>query len=451
MSSSTDLISNPIMISPHGDRLIDRWLQGVEHEAALKRAKSLVQISLSPASISDVELIGNGAYSPLTGFMGEADYQTVVKDMRLTNGLVWPLPITLPVDDDRAGQIREGQTVVLTQEDRPLAIMQVDEKFCYDTKWEASQVYQTIDPNHPGVARLYQQGDMLLAGDIWLLNSPESAESDEISKRRYSPEETRKRFKKKGWQRIVGFQTRNPLHRAHESVLQEALKVADGLFLHPLVGETKPDDITAETRLNSYRNLRSFYYEESPVMLGVFPAAMRYAGPREALFHALCRKNYGCTHFIVGRDHAGVGNYYAPGAACDIFKEFLPDELGIEPLFYPEVRYYCRKCREVVVEGDCKHVQNYSRMSGTLVRKMLAEGRMPPAEVMRPEVSWSLIKAAPGKRPVGSLIWLVGNMLIRNRKGLIIAFNEKVWQFRSFCSRKLGSKSKSKTDDPHIT
>jgi len=271
--------------------------------------------------------------------------------------------------------------------------MEVAEKFSFNWKEEAEQVYKTTDIKHPGVARLKQQGSTLLGGDIWLLNWPEPREFQRLPR---TPAKTRNIFAAKKWRRIVGFQTRNPIHRAHEYIIENALQIADGFFLHPLVGETKPDDISATVRFEGYLKLLRYHFRNTrqQILLGVFPAPMRYAGPREAIFHALCRKNYGCTHFVVGRDHAGVGNYYDPGAACEIFQEFASgDEIGIELLCTPETKHYCRQCQSVVTSAECTHSESYIRVSGTNIREMLQRGEQPPEEIMRPQISKMLTAA----------------------------------------------------------
>jgi sulfate adenylyltransferase len=377
-----------VKITPHGGTVVDRRLKGDARDAALERANDLLRVPLSSTSTSDLEMIAVGAFSPLTGFMGQADYERVVAEMRLANGLVWTIPITLPIDDELAGKIREGQEVTLVQKRRILAIMEVTEKFRYNKEREANQVYQTAATEHPGVARLYRQGNTLLGGSIWLLNWPKPREFPEL---RYTPAQTRRMFASKGWRWIVGFQTRNPIHQTHEYIHKHALEITDGLFLHPLVGETKPDDIPAAVRIASYRAILRDYYPADRVLLGVFPAAMRYAGPREAIFHALCRKNYGCTHFIVGRDHAGVGQYYDPSAACEIFAEFSLEEIGIIPLLYSN--FYCKKCSSIVTPRSCTHDHDQCRINGTQIREMLERGEAPPVEIMRPEVSQMLIGA----------------------------------------------------------
>jgi len=374
-------------LSPHGGGLINRQLCGDEYEVALEQAHRLLQVPLSSVSAADLEMIAIGAYSPLTGFMNRADYERVVADMRLANGLVWPIPITLPVDEALADSIKVGQDVALVQCERILAIMKVADKFPYSKKQEAKQVYQTTETQHPGVARLYQQGEILLGGDISLLAWPEPRQFQRLPR---TPLQTRNIFAAKKWRRIVGFQTRNPIHNIHEQVLEQALEIAEGLFLHPLIGETKSDDVPAAIRFKSYRALLRYHFRNTRqrVLLGVFPAPMRYAGPREAIFHALCRKNYGCTHFVVGRDHAGVGNYYDPIAACEIFQEFAGgDGIEIELLCAPEIKYYCRQCQSVVSLNECKHRQSYIRVSGTNIREMLQRGEIPPEEIMRSQIS----------------------------------------------------------------
>ncbi len=383
-------------IKPHGGELVNRLLTGGEREEALARAQTLKGLQVnSLMNLSDLELLAIGALSPLTGFMVKEDYDHVVQDMCLHSGLVWTIPVTLAVADDQASGISEGQDITLWQGDTPLAIMTVAEKYRRDAVREAREVYRTEDEAHPGVARLYRHGDALLGGDIWLLNWPQPREFPEF---RHTPAQTRRMFARRGWRRIVGFQTRNPIHRAHEYIQKTALEITDGLFLHPLVGETKADDIPADVRMESYQVILRDYYPAERVLLGVFPAAMRYAGPREAIFHALARKNYGCTHFIVGRDHAGVGNYYGTYDAQLIFDEFEPGELGITPLFF-DYTFYCRKCGAVVSAKTCPHSkEDWVYLSGTQVRQMLEHGEMLPEEFTRPEVSRVLMEGIQAKR-----------------------------------------------------
>ena len=378
-------------IAPHGGILIDRVLRGEMGAAVRERAQTLFKVPLNAMGLSDLELIATGAFSPLNGFMTRDDYESVVGEMRLANGLVWSLPITLAVDDETAAQIREGQEIALTEGDRVLAVMEVQEKFPYDKRREAREVYRTEEEAHPGVARLYRQGDTLLGGPIWLVDWP-TATTTQFPKLRHTPAQTRRMFAARGWRRVVGFQTRNPIHRAHEYIQKTALEIVDGLFVHPLVGERKSDDIPADVLIASYEAILRDYYPPDRVLLGVFPAAMRYAGPREAVFHALVRKNYGCTHFIVGRDHAGVKGYYGTYDAQYIFDEFEPGELGVTPLFF-EHAFYCRKCGAVVTAKTCPHSkEDWIFLSGTQVREMLARGEMLPEEFTRPEVSRVLLE-----------------------------------------------------------
>ncbi|HEY75397.1 MAG TPA: sulfate adenylyltransferase [Thermoflexia bacterium] len=382
------------VILPHGGVLVDRVLRGEVREAVRERAERMLKIPLDRMGLSDLELLAVGAFSPLTGFMLKADYDRCVEEMRLTNGLVWTIPVTLAVERDLADQIKEGQEVALCEGDRILAVMEVAEKYPYDRKVkerEAREVYRTTDEAHPGVARLYRRGEVLLGGDIWLVDWP-TAVKTEFPELRHTPAQTRRMFARRGWRSVVGFQTRNPIHRAHEYIQKTALEIVDGLFLHPLVGETKKDDIPAEVRIASYQAILRDYYPAERVILGVFPAAMRYAGPREAVFHAICRKNYGCTHFIVGRDHAGVGNYYGTYDAQNIFDEFPPEDIGIIPLKF-EHAFYCRRCGGVVSAKTCPHgPEDRVYLSGTQVRQMLERGEMLPEEFTRPEVARILLE-----------------------------------------------------------
>jgi len=378
-------------VTPHGGSLVDRVLRGEVRQAVRERAESLVKVPLSDMNLSDLELLAIGAFSPLTGFMRHADYLPMVGEMRLASGLVWTIPVTLAISEEQANEMAEGQEIALCEGERVLAVMTVEEMYRYDKREEAQHVYQTTEEEHPGVARLYRQGDILLGGDIWLVDWPSTTE-EEFPELRHTPAQTRRMFARRGWRRVVGFQTRNPIHRAHEHIQKTALEIVDGLFLHPLVGETKPDDIPAKVRIESYQTILRDYYPAERVLLGVFPAAMRYAGPREAIFHTICRKNYGCTHFIVGRDHAGVGDYYGTYDAQLIFDEFDPDEIGVTPLFF-DYAFYCRKCSAVVSAKTCPHGrEDWVYLSGTQVREMLERGEQLPEEFTRPEVSKVLIE-----------------------------------------------------------
>ncbi len=377
------------LIKPHGGELVNKVLEGEAREVALARARKLPEVVLGAKELSDLEMIAVGAFSPLKGFMNKVDYTSVLEHMRLSNGLVWTIPITLSVSYEEAEGLEIGREVALTNgEGAIFGILELAEKFTYDQAKEARLVYRTTETAHPGVARVMAQGDILLAGDIYLLNRP----VPEFPEYHRDPAGTRAVIKEKGWKRVLGFQTRNPVHRAHEYIQKCALEMVDGLLLHPLVGETKKDDISPGIRMRSYQVLLDCYYPQDRTLLSVLPAAMRYAGPREAVFHALVRKNYGCTHFIVGRDHAGVGNYYGTYDAQLIFDEFAPGELGIIPLFF-EHTFYCRECGNMASSKTCPHpAEDHLTLSGTKVREMLGKGEVPPVEFTRPEVAKVLIE-----------------------------------------------------------
>jgi sulfate adenylyltransferase len=389
------------LIAPHGGVLINRLLDGEMRDALRERAQRLTRVPLTPLNVADLECVSTGVYSPLTGYMGEADYKSVMFDMHLTNGLPWTVPVTLAVDEDLANRIKIGQSVALAEPvegngERLLAVLTVTEKFKYDKQLEAEKVFRTTDAEHPGVARVYAQGEVYLAGDIWVFDRPLEVETS-FTDIRFTPADTRRMFVERGWRRIVAFQTRNPIHRAHEYLQKVALEVVDGLMLHPLVGETKSDDVPADVRVASYQAILETYYPMDRVLLNVFPAAMRYGGPREAIFHAIARKNYGCSHFIVGRDHAGVGKYYGSYDAHYIFDEFDPRALDITPLFF-EHAFYCRKCEAVVTSKTCPHGKDdWVFLSGTQVREKLAKGELLPVEFTRPEVSKVLIEGMRAK------------------------------------------------------
>lgn len=382
-------------IAAHGGKLIDCFAPRDLRPSLLERARTLPPIRLNRRQISDLELIATGAASPLTGFLCRDDYLGVVNEMRLASGVLWPMPITLAASEEDALRLRVGSDAALVDEaGAPLAILHVEEIYPYDKEHEAREVYRTADQAHPGVAALYAQGDRLIGGPVEVVQLPPHTDFPEYY---LTPRETRAAFAARGWRTVVGFQTRNPVHRAHEYIQKCALEIVDGLLLHPLVGETKSDDIPAEVRMRCYEVLLENYYPRDRALLSVNPAAMRYAGPREAVFHALIRKNYGCTHFIVGRDHAGVGSYYGTYDAQKIFSELDAAEVGIVPLMF-EHSFWCKRCEGMASAKTCPHgPEDRVSLSGTRVRQMLRSGEMPPPEFTRPEVARILIEAMRGE------------------------------------------------------
>lgn len=377
-------------IPPHGGTLVNLLLPETQAAEAAAEAEHLPKVEVGRRELSDLEMMAVGALSPLTGFQGEKDYRSVLEEMHLENGLPWAIPVTLSLDEGDVKRIGGASRVALTSDGQAIAILDVDSVYKRDRETEAQAVFRTTDSAHPGVAALDAAGDYVVAGDIHVIRLPEH---DTFQQYRLTPAQTRAAFVERGWKTVVGFQTRNPVHRAHEYLQKCAMEIVDGLLLHPLVGETKGDDVPADVRMQCYEVLFENYYPHDRAMMSVFPAAMRYAGPKEAIWHAICRKNYGCTHFIVGRDHAGVGNYYGTYDAQRIFEEFEPGELGITPLFF-EHSFYCVKCEQMASPKTCPHGDaERVILSGTKVREMLRAGQKPPMEFSRPEVAQILIDA----------------------------------------------------------
>ena len=384
------------LIAPHGGKLVNRVLESAAASAAAKEAAGLPSIVLSPREQFDLEMLAIGAFSPLIGFQGQADFTRVCKEMRLADGTVWPIPVVLSPSDEIAAKISPGQKIALKDSsNRVMAILHATEKYPHDKALEIPNVYRTQDQAHPGVAQVQKQGNWCIAGPVDVINANFEPEFPEY---RLPPAKTRQAFADRGWQTVAAFQTRNPIHRSHEYLTKCALEMTDGLLIHPLVGETKSDDIPADVRMECYRVLIDNYYNKDRTMLSVMPLAMRYAGPREAILHALIRKNYGVTHFIVGRDHAGVGNYYGTYDAQKLFDQFSPADIGIEPLKF-ENTFYCKKTKGMAsskTTNSTKEDQVF--LSGTKVREMLKAGQRPPEEFSRPEVADVLIRWAQGAK-----------------------------------------------------
>lgn len=378
------------LIEPHGGKLVNRICEGQVRDYLLGRTHTMEKVSLSDREVSDLEMISIGAFSPLEGFIGKDDYLCVLQESRLRDGCPWTIPITLTVSAREEKKCVIDEDIALCDRDgKVLGVLYLEEKYTRDKRKEAEVVYGTTDNSHPGVADLYKSGDILLAGKVAMIDRPNHGA---LAKMLLDPKETRLLFYYKGWRSVVAFQTRNPVHRAHEYIQKCALEVVDALLLHPLVGVTKKDDIPADVRIECYKTLLERYYPKDRTALSIFPASMRYAGPKEAILHAIARKNYGCTHFIVGRDHAGVGNYYGTYDAQKIFDEFEPEEIGITPLRFEHV-FYCKECGSMATGKTCPHDKEmHIFLSGTKVREMLAGGDKLPPEFTRPEVADVLMK-----------------------------------------------------------
>ncbi len=382
-------------IAPHGGSLVNLLVGGAEADALRQEAANLPKLVVSERELSDLEMLAVGALSPLTGFQGERDYHSILDSMHLQNGLAWSIPVTLSLDDEGAHRLGGAEAVALQASEAadPLAVLRIAEIYRRHRQKEALGVFGTEELAHPGVEALNEAGELCVAGELRVLSLPPH---DDFVSYRLTPARTRAAFRERGWKTVVGFQTRNPIHRAHEYIQKCALEIVDGLLVHPLVGATKGDDVRADVRMQCYEALFEGYYPKDRAMVTVFPAAMRYAGPKEAIWHAICRKNYGCTHFIVGRDHAGVGSYYGTYDAQKIFSRFEPGELGITPLMF-EHSFWCNRCEGMGSPKTCPHVEgDRISLSGTKVREMRRDGERPPVEFSRPEVADILIAAMSG-------------------------------------------------------
>jgi sulfate adenylyltransferase len=403
-------------LTPHGGKLVDRFVAEAEHSRFQNELSDAPAVTLDSRELADLELIATGAASPLEGFLGSADYRSVLERMRLADGTIWPLPLTLAIDGDEANRLTPGRLIALRDRTGRLwGGMHVRELYERDALVEARAVYRTDDPSHPGVAYLRHRPTLLVAGPVKVLSLPDDLPFGQY---RLSPRQMRRAIEARGWKRVGGFQTRNPIHRAHEHLTKVALEFVDGLVIHPLVGETIEDDVPAAVRFECYEMVVNRYYPRERVLLAAFPAAMRYAGPREALFHALVRKNYGIQHLIVGRDHAGVKNFYGPFEAQHIFDQFPREELGVEPLRF-ESMFFCRACDNLSSARSCPHPRGQRvELSGTRVRELLRSGEELPLEFTRPEVAEVLRRHYQGLQPAttpvharhrhGYVVWFTG-------------------------------------------
>ena len=368
------------LILPHGGKLINRYIQ--------KKSDDLSTFEVSSDIRNDAENIATGVFSPLVGFVGQEDFLNVLKEGRLSSGVPWTIPIVLDTEKQIANRMKDLGDVILYSDGQKFGILHVHEIYEYNKQDMANAVYGTTDTNHPGVNRLFNMKEFLVGGavEVFQMN-----EYDEIQKFRMHPSETRSEITKRGWKSIVGFQTRNVPHVAHEMLQKAALNIYDGLFLNPLIGKKKIGDFTDDLIISAYESLIDNYFPKNRVLFSTIHTSMRYAGPREAIHHAIMRKNFGCTHFIVGRDHAGVGNYYPPFAAQEIFQKY-PD-LGITPVIFPSF-YFCKKCMSFANEKTCPHgMESKEELSGTMMRKMVNSGKIPEKHLMRPEIAELILKS----------------------------------------------------------
>lgn len=378
-------MKDDLLISPHGGKLKPLL---VKEKDLLEEAKTLYRIKISSREFSDIVMLGMGSFSPLEGFITKKDYQGVVANMHLEDGVLWPIPVTLALGDKDASRIKEDDRITLYYEGLPMAVMDVEEKFVYDKKKEVKAVFGTDDPAHPGVRKVLSQGNTYIGGKIKVLSL---GGYPEMFPELAFPEETRKIFGKNGWKTVAAFQTRNPMHRSHEYLAKIALEVCDGLFINPIVGKLKKGDIPADVRMKCYKVLIDNYFPKDKVVLKVYPMEMRYAGPKEAVLHAIIRQNFGCSHLIIGRDHAGVGDYYGPFDAQDIFDDITNEELEIKPLKL-DWTFWCNVCEAMASMKTCPHEkEDRILISGTELRNMLSQGKVPPPEFTRKEVADILI------------------------------------------------------------
>ncbi len=387
MVEKANLDPHSFPIEPHGsDELVQQIIPSDQQREKEEELQEVPAVTLATSTFWDAQLIARGVYSPLTGFMDQDDYERVRGECRLKDGTVWSLPIVLPVPEHKVDEVRDASAIRLQDESgEPAGVLENPNLFKRNKKEEAENVYGTTEEDHPGVKNIYDESDWVASGTIQMYDRP--LETGVQGGLQMWPLETREHMIERGWEQVVAFQTRNPMHRAHEYLVRCAMEITDGAMVHPLVGPTKGSDVPASVRMKCYQVVLNNYYPEERTLLNVFPAPMRYAGPREAIFHAICRKNYGCTHFIVGRDHAGVGDYYGTYEAQNFFSNFSDEELGITPLFF-EFAFFCEICDGMATAKTCPHdAENHLFLSGTKVRQKLRNGESLPVEFTRTEVA----------------------------------------------------------------